>query len=99
MSPGEPTYMIDLCYGKDNVFSKSSGYENPELVKLIQETYFQNDEQALKPIFARLLRILATDSPHIWMGFVHASNLWRDSVKGFRVNQGLTMRVKDVGEA
>ena len=99
MSPGEPTYMIDLCYGKDNVFSKSSGYDNPELVKLIHETYFQNDEQALKPIFARLLRILATDSPHIWMGFVHASNLWRDSVKDFRVNQGLTMRVKDADKA
>ena len=99
MSPGEPTYMIDLCYGKDNVFSKSSGYDNPELVKTITESYHETDEQALKPIFARMLKILAQDSPHIWMGFVHATNLWRDHVKGFVVNQGLTMRVKDVDKA
>jgi len=33
------------------------------------------------------------------MGFVHSANLWRDSVKGFVVNQGLTMRVKDVDKA
>jgi peptide/nickel transport system substrate-binding protein len=99
MSPGEPTYMIDLCYGKDNVFSKSSGYDNPELVRAIRDSYHETDERALKPIFARMLAILAADSPHVWMGFVHAANLWRDSVKGFTVNQGLTMRVKDVDRA
>jgi peptide/nickel transport system substrate-binding protein len=99
MSPGEPTYMIDLCYGKDNVFSKSSGYDNPELVKTIVESYHENDEQVLKRTFARMLTILANDSPHIWMGFVHSANLWRDAIKGFKVNQGLTMRVKDVDKA
>jgi len=98
-SPGEPTYLIDLFYGKDNVFSKGSGYENPELVQLIRESYLYNDEQQLKPIFDRMLRILARDSPHIWIGFPHATNLWRASVKDFRVNQGLTMRVQEVDRA
>ncbi len=99
MSPGEPLYMIDLIYGKDKGLSKASGYENPEVWRLIRDVYGAKDQPALKPIFAKMLGILATESPHIWMGFVHASNLWREPVKGFKVNQGLTMRVKDVGKA
>jgi len=98
-SPGEPTYMIDLFYGKDNVFSKGSGYENPEFWRLIRESYQHNDEKELKPIFDNMLKILARDSPHIWIGFVHATNLWRDMVKNFQVNQGLTMRVQQVDKA
>ncbi|MCD6732441.1 MAG: ABC transporter substrate-binding protein [Burkholderiaceae bacterium] len=98
MSPGEPTFMIDLCYGKDNVFSKSSGYENPVAWKLINDTYLETDEAALKPIFAELLRLLANDSPHVWLGFVRASNVWRNNVTGFKVNQGLTMRIANAGK-
>ena len=96
MSPGEPTYMIDLCYGKDNVFSKSSGYDNEEAWKLINETYHHTDQAVLKPIFAKLLTHLANDSPHVWLGFVKASNVWSPKVQGFKVNQGLTMRIANV---
>ena len=96
MSPGEPTYMIDLIYGKDNVFSKSSGYENKEAWKLIEETYRHTDQAQLKPVFGKLLTILADDVPHTWLGFVKASNAWKPDVHNFKVNQGLTMRVTDV---
>jgi peptide/nickel transport system substrate-binding protein len=99
MSPGEPTYMIDLIYGKDNVFSKASGYENQTAWDLINETYRHTSEEELKPIFAKLLMQLAEDSPHAWLGFVRASNAWRSDVKGFKVNQGLTMRVRDVSKS
>ena len=98
-SPGEPTYLIDLFYGKDNVFSKGSGYENPELVQLISESYAYSDEKDLKPIFDKMLKLLARDSPHIWLGFPYATNLWRDAVQGFAVNQGLTMRVQTASKA
>ena len=98
-SPGEPTYLIDLFYGKDNVFSKGTGYENPEVWQLIQDSYAHNSEQELKPIFDQMLKILARDSPNVWLGNVHATNLWRDLVKNFQVNQGLTMRVQEVGKA
>jgi hypothetical protein len=30
---------------------------------------------------------------------VRASNAWRSDVKGFKVNQGLTMRVRDVSKS
>lgn len=96
MSPGEPTFMIDLVYGKDNTFSKSSGYDNEEAWNLMNETYLHTDQAKLKPIFAKLLMRLAEDSPHIWLGFVKASNVWTPKVQGFKVNQGLTMRVTDV---
>lgn len=98
MSPGEPTFMIDLCYGKDNVFSKSASYENPRVLKLISDTYLTTDEGKLKPIFANLLMQLAVDSPHVWLGFARASNVWRKDVTGFKVNQGLTMRIADVAK-
>lgn len=96
MSPGEPTYMIDLIYGKENVFSKSSGYDNQAAWDLISETYKRTNQEELKPVFAKLLTQLAEDSPHVWLGIVHASNAWRSEVKGFKVNQGLTLRVRDV---
>jgi peptide/nickel transport system substrate-binding protein len=98
MSPGEPTYMIDLIYGKNNVFSKASGYDNEHTWELINETYRHTSEQELKPLFTKLLTQLAVDSPHIWLGFVKASNAWRSNVKGFKINQGLTMRVRDVSK-
>jgi peptide/nickel transport system substrate-binding protein len=98
MSPGEPTFMIDLCYGKENVMSKSSGYESEEAWKLINETYLLTDQAKLKPVFAKLLARLAEDSPHVWLGFVKASNVWRPNVHGFKVNQGLTMRIADVSK-
>ncbi|MEA2934176.1 MAG: peptide/nickel transport system substrate-binding protein [Variibacter sp.] len=96
MSPGEPTYMIDLIYGKDNVFSKASGYDNQQAWDLITQTYRHTKEDELKPIFAKLLAQLAEDSPHVWLGIVQASNAWRSNVTGFKVNQGLTLRVRDV---
>ena len=99
MSPGEPTYMIDLIYGKNNVFSKASGYENQRAWELMNETYRHTSEEELKPLFSKLLTQLATDSPHVWLGFVKASNAWRSNVKGFKVNQGLTMRVREVSKS
>lgn len=99
MSPGEPTYMIDLIYGKDNVFSKSAGYDSQAAWDLINETYRHTDEATLKPIFAKLLTQLAQDAPHAWLGFVQASNAWRSNVKNFKVSQGLTMRVNDVSKS
>lgn len=98
-SPGEPSYMIDLFYGKDNVFSKGSGYENAEFLQLMRDSYAYNDEKDLKPVFDKMMKVLARDSPHVWLGFVHATNLWRDVVQGFGVNQGLTMRVQKVDKA
>jgi len=98
-SPGEPTYPIDQYgFGKGAVYAKASNYENPELQELIHSSYAQNDQETLKKTFDKILNILASESPYFWLGFVHASNLWRDNVKGFKVDQGITMRVRDVSK-
>lgn len=95
ISPGEPTYMIDIFYGKNTVLSKASGYENNEVWKMIAETYHETNEDKLKVIFSKLLTKLAQDSPHIWLGCVYSTNAWKSNVQGFKVNQGLTMRIAD----
>lgn len=99
MGPPEPTYMTDLFCGKDNVFSKSAGYGTADFWNLLGETYHSSDQATLKPIFAKIYKQLALDSPHIWLGFVNVSNAWKSDVHGFKVNQGLTMRVADVSKA
>jgi peptide/nickel transport system substrate-binding protein len=95
MSPGEPTYMIEMLYSRRGAQWGGSGWVNEEFEKTVQESLEETDQEKLKPIYDRMLTILAEESPHVWMGFVHAANLWRDNVKNFQVNQGLTMRVKE----
>jgi peptide/nickel transport system substrate-binding protein len=99
MSPGEPTYMIKLLYSIHGAQWGGSGWENSEFEKTVLESYEETDQEKLKPIFDRMLTILAKESPHVWLGFVHAANLWRDNVKGFEVNQGLTMRLREVSKS
>ena len=96
MGPSDPTYLIQAFYTPDQVQSKSSGYTNDALTALLKESFAENEEAKLKPIYAKMQAILAEDSPNVWLGFVHIANLWRNEVKNFRVNTGLTMRVRDV---
>jgi peptide/nickel transport system substrate-binding protein len=96
MSPGEPTYMIDTIYGKRGVLWKTCSYDNPEFEKTISDSYTTIDREKLKRIYGEMFDILARDNPHTVIGSVYASNLWTDKVKNFNVNQGLTMRVREV---
>jgi peptide/nickel transport system substrate-binding protein len=96
MSPGEPTYLIQLTMTPGQVLSKSTNYTNPEIEDLLRQTFLDENRERLKPIYARMLQVIAADMPMVWLGFVHASNLWRQNVKNFVVNQGLTMSVHDV---
>ena len=96
MGPSDPTYLIQAFYAPDQVQSKSSGYTNEQLTALIKQSFAETEQDKLKPIYAKMQAILAEDSPGVWLGFVHIANLWRNEVKGFRVNTGLTMRVRDV---
>ena len=98
MSPGEPTYMIELFYDPRGVLNPASGYHNPKLSQLITESLETNDEAQLKKIFSSMLTFLAEESPHVWLGFVYAIDLWRSNVKNFKVNQGLTLQLRDVSK-
>lgn len=96
-SPGEPTYLIGQNFIAGQAYSKVSGYADPLIAQLLQQAYAENDQSALKPIYAQLLRKLAEDCPYAWLGFLNSANLWRSTVSDFKVNQGITMDVRAVG--
>lgn len=96
MSPGEPSYLMQTVLTPDTWMTKSTNYQNTAIVGLLARVYRETDQEKLKPIFAEILKLLANDSPTIWLGFAHAANVWRDRVKDFVPNQGLTLDVRDV---
>ena len=96
MAPADPTFVIGITYQPDQLMSKSSGYENPELTAAIAESYKHLDPATLDPILKKIQAILVEDSPNIWLGFVVVANAWRSEVKGFKPNHGLSMQLRDV---
>ncbi|MCQ4159186.1 ABC transporter substrate-binding protein [Roseomonas sp. GC11] len=96
MAPADPTFIIQICYTANQIMSKSSGYTNPALDAAIQESYRYTDAARLDPVLKRIQDILAEDCPNVWLGFVGIANAWRDEVKGFAPNSGLSMQLRDV---
>ena len=98
MSPGDPTYMINVSCTPNQFLSKATGYDDPKVGELLAAAYkLDTDDRAnLLPIYSELQAHLAGTSPVTWIGFFDAANVWRDRVKNFKVNQGLTITVRDV---
>ena len=96
MSPGEPTYFITQAFTPDQYMSKVSGYTNPKIDELLKIVFAESDQEQLKPVFADLMRLLADESPFVWIGYFNATNLWRDRVANFKPSRGLTINVNDV---
>jgi peptide/nickel transport system substrate-binding protein len=96
MSPGEPTYLIVVNFTAGQVMSKTSNYTNPKIDELLKGAFAETDQAKLKPLYAEMMRIFAEEQPYVWLGFFDVANLWRDNVKNFRVNQGLSFHVRDV---
>lgn len=99
MAPQDPTFVIQITYTPDQLMTKSSGYNNPELNAAMAESYKHLDPQTLDPILKKIQAILVEDSPNIWLGFVVVANAWRDEVKNFKPSTGLSMALRDVSLA
>ena len=96
MSPGEPTYFITQAFTPNQYMSKVSNYTNPKIDAMLKVVFAENDLQNAKPVFTDLMRLLADESPFVWIGYFNATNLWRDRVKNFKPSRGLTINVHDV---
>jgi peptide/nickel transport system substrate-binding protein len=98
MSPGEATYFITSSFTPDQYMTKSSNYTNPKIGEMLKVVFREdpNNHEKLKLIFADMWRLLAEESPHVWVGYFNATNLWRDRVKDFKSSRGLTINVHDV---
>jgi peptide/nickel transport system substrate-binding protein len=77
------------------VMSKTSNYTSPRVDELLRAAFAETDQAKLKVIYAQLMMVLAEDQPYIWLGFFDVANVWRDSIKNFKVNQGLSFMVRD----
>ena len=96
MSPGEPTYFITSSFTPDQYMSKVSNYTNPKIEEMLKVVFKENDLKNVKPVFTDMMRLLADESPFVWIGYFNATNLWRDRVKNFKPSRGLTINVHDV---
>lgn len=91
MSPGEPTYLLQNCLNPVQALYKVTSYQNSKVLDFLRQAFAETDRAKLKPIYAAMAQLLVEDPPLVWIGFVHAANIWRARVKNFRVNQGLTL--------
>jgi peptide/nickel transport system substrate-binding protein len=96
MSPGEPTYFITQAFTPNQYMSKVSSYTNPKIDAMLKIIFAEDDLKNAKPVFTDLLRLLADESPFVWIGYFNATNLWRDRVKNFKPSRGLAINVHDV---
>ncbi|CAN7438730.1 ABC transporter substrate-binding protein [Bosea sp. LjRoot237] len=91
MSPGEPSYIMQVCLTPEQVLSKSTGYNNPEFNQTLAAAFAETEEARLKDAYGKLQALAARDAPLGVLGYVHASNLWRQALQDVKVNQGLTI--------
>jgi peptide/nickel transport system substrate-binding protein len=91
MSPGEPSYIMQVCMTPNQVLSKSTGYDNPEFNATLAAAFAETEQDRQKELYGKLQTLAARDAPLGILGYVHASNLWRQNVQNFKVNQGLTI--------
>jgi peptide/nickel transport system substrate-binding protein len=96
MSPGEPTYHVQNCLVPGQALHGSTKFQNPEIGKYLKQAFAETDQEKLKPIYDKMAQFLAEESPIVWIGFVHAANVWRQRVHDFTVNQGVTLNPKPV---
>ncbi|HTZ38315.1 MAG TPA: ABC transporter substrate-binding protein [Stellaceae bacterium] len=96
MGAGDPTLQIVSYYTPGQVQSKSSGYVDETLSALVAESYRTVDREALKKIYGKMQAILVRDCPGVWIGYVEIANLWRNEVRNFQVDSGLSIVVRDV---
>jgi peptide/nickel transport system substrate-binding protein len=96
MSPGEPTYLVVVNFTSGQVMSKTSNWTHPKVDELLKGVFAENDQAKLKPLYSEMMKIFAEEQPYVWLGFFDVANVWRDSIKNFKVNQGLSFHVRDV---
>jgi peptide/nickel transport system substrate-binding protein len=95
MSPGEGTYLSMVNFTSGQMMTKCSGWHSPELDSLLRQIYAANDRETAKPLYAKMMTLLANEAPYVWLGFFDSANLWQQGVKNFKPSAGLSMVVRD----
>lgn len=95
MSPGEGTYLIMVNFTSGQVMTRTANFVDPRIEALMKSILATADRDTLKPLYAQLMTIFAEEQPYVWFGFFDVANLWRNTVRNFRVNQGLSLMLRE----
>ena len=97
MSPGEPTYIIQACSRPDRCCRRVPAMTIRSSNASDGDRFRETDAgQAQGNLREDPERSVARICLRCVLGFVDASNRWRQNCKNFKVNQGLTIHVGDV---
>ncbi len=72
MSPGEPSYIMQVCLTPDQVLSKSTGYNDAEFNRTLAAAFAETEQAKLKDLYGKLQTLAARDAPLGVLGYVHA---------------------------
>ena len=96
IAPPEPTYLLNAIFRPSESLWKATGYDNPALIKAIDDSYLVEGQQALKPVLTSMQQIIAHDCPAIWIGSIEVQNLWKKGIQNFSVNTGFSLQLEKV---
>lgn len=68
-----------------------------EVTEMVKESRRYVSREKRKPIYQKILKILAEESPYIWIGGADVINLWRQNVKNYHVNPAVYVHLRNVG--
>jgi len=96
MTPPNPHYLFTQSYYTGAFIARGKGISIPEFDKMVDKTYTARNEAEFNSYIKQMQAFLAREAWGIVIGGAFAQNLWRNEVKGFKVNVGVAMRVRDV---
>jgi peptide/nickel transport system substrate-binding protein len=105
MNPPSDIYGLAGSLKSDRRIAKAKKFteQYPEISKEYDDTLLKawaaKTPEELKPHVEHLHWLIASNCLAIAIGGAFATNLWREEVKGFDVNTGVTMRTRDLSIA
>jgi peptide/nickel transport system substrate-binding protein len=87
-------FMLD--YEAGGADSYSTGYNNPEMIELVQAAQREFDPEARQEIYSQIQALHANEVPHIPLVFQQTTFAWVDEVQDFFVNPVGNRHLEDV---
>jgi len=87
-------FMLDPEQGGGD--SYSTGYNNPEMIKLLRDAQREFDQAKRQALYSQIQALHAAEVPHIPLVFQQTTFAWADEVQDFFVNPVGNRHLEDV---
>ena len=94
MTPPNPIYRWASGMMSTSFIGKNVAH-NPQLDAMINLAYESSSEDEMWATHKKMQMNHAENAIIVTLGGAYGANLWRDSVSGFKVNMGISMRTRD----